>query len=102
MAMKAAILEGDRPGCDEGGCSGHYGSGRGGGTGRLQRTCESAAVASWSSSQRRKMKGWGPRESEGEGWAGSSRPGGQGPRGVGGGSRPAEGQGPSGWAKNLS
>jgi hypothetical protein len=31
------------------------------------------------------MKGWGLRVSEGEGRAGLSRPGGQGPRGVGGG-----------------
>jgi hypothetical protein len=33
-------------------------------------------------------KGWGPCVSEGEGWAGPSWPGGQGPRAVGGAGRP--------------
>jgi hypothetical protein len=47
------------------------------------------------------MKGWGPCVSEGEGWAGPSWPGGQGPRGVWG-SGPVEGHGPGGWAENLS
>jgi hypothetical protein len=46
------------------------------------------AAAAWPSGRRRKMKGWGPRVSEGEGRAGPSRPGGQGPRGVGGVGRP--------------
>jgi hypothetical protein len=45
------------------------------------------AVASWPSGRRRKTKGWGPRVSEGEGRAGLSRLG---------------GQGPGGWAENLS
>jgi hypothetical protein len=44
----------------------------------------SVAAALWPSGRRRKMKGWGPRISEGEGRAGPRRPGGQGPKGVGG------------------
>jgi hypothetical protein len=104
MVMKAAVSEGDRAGSDEGGeCSGHYGSGRGRGAGRWQRTCETAAAASWLSGRRRKMKGWGPRVSEGEGRAGPSQLGGQGQEEWGGGeSRLAEGQGPGGWYGNPS
>jgi hypothetical protein len=42
------------------------------------------APASWLSGRRRNTKGWGPlvSEGEGEGRAGPSRPGGQGPKGV--------------------
>jgi hypothetical protein len=40
-------------------------------------------AASWLSGWRRKTKGWGSRVSEGEGRAGPSQPGGQGPKGVG-------------------
>jgi hypothetical protein len=38
MVMNAFILEGDRPRSDQGGCSGRYGSRRGRGAGRRQRT----------------------------------------------------------------
>jgi hypothetical protein len=61
---------------------------------------EPVTAASWLSGRRWKTKGWGSRVREGEGRAGPSRPGGQGPRGVRG-SGLAEGQGPGGWAENL-
>jgi hypothetical protein len=64
---------------------------------------EPATVASWPSGWRRTTKGVGPVCQRGRGreagWAGLSRPGGQGLRGVGG-CGPTEGQGPGGWAKN--
>jgi hypothetical protein len=99
MVMKVAVSEGDQPRSDEGGCFSHYGSERGRGVGRRHRACEPVAVA-WPSGRRQKMKWWGPLVCEGEGRVGPSRLGCQSSRG--GGSGPAEGQGPGGWAKNLS
>jgi hypothetical protein len=59
MVVEAVVSRGDRPGSDEGGCSGHFGSGRGRGARRRQRTCEPVTAASWPSDQRRKTKGVG-------------------------------------------
>jgi hypothetical protein len=52
--------------------------------GELTALGQPVVVASWPIGQRRKTKGWGLHVSEGEGRAGPSRPGGQGPKGVGG------------------
>jgi hypothetical protein len=88
MAMKAVVSEGDRTGSDEGGgMLRPLLERKGEGTERLQCTREPTVVVSWLSGRRRKTKGWCPRVSEGEGWVGLSRPGGQGPRRVGGGER---------------
>jgi hypothetical protein len=64
---------------------------------RSSSTHGPAAAASWPSGQRRKTNGGARasvREREGGRWAGSSRPGGQGPRGVGEGwpAGPVEGE----------
>jgi hypothetical protein len=68
--------------------------------GRAAEGRASGARPAGGGSQRRKTKGWGPRVIEGEGRAGPSRPGGEGPKGVGGVERwPADGQGPGGWAE---
>jgi hypothetical protein len=49
MVMNAFISEGDHPRSDQGGCSGRYGSRRGRGTGRRQRTRADGGVvvAEW-------------------------------------------------------
>jgi hypothetical protein len=67
-----------------GGGSGCYESKSWRGGERRQHARELVAVASWPSGRRRKTKGWGPHVNEGEGRARPNRPGGQGPRGVGG------------------
>jgi hypothetical protein len=71
MAMKTTVLKGIGRGVMRGGALAIMGA-EGGRAPGGSSAREPSAAASWLSSRRRKMKGWDPRVSEGEGRAGPS------------------------------